>query len=90
MTLNAVDFRGPRAKPGSKGQYAGVELHAGLICLAGFRALGFDDHLELFEHALRALADEADVVNQVIEVSLEADHQVRILRYGMPKPRQQN
>ena len=35
VTRNAVDFRGPADDPGSKGQYAGVALHAGLICLNG-------------------------------------------------------
>ena len=33
VTKNSIDFRGPDAKRGSKGQYAGVEIHAGLICL---------------------------------------------------------
>ena len=35
VTKNSVDFRGPAGKPGSKGQYADVALHAGLICLNG-------------------------------------------------------
>jgi putative AlgH/UPF0301 family transcriptional regulator len=29
VTRNAIDFRGPVNNPGSKGQYAGVPLHAG-------------------------------------------------------------
>jgi hypothetical protein len=30
-----VDFRGPITQPGSKGQYADVPLHAGLVCING-------------------------------------------------------
>lgn len=33
VTRNNVHFRGPRETPGSKGQYSGVPIHAGLICL---------------------------------------------------------
>jgi len=33
VTGNSVDFRGPASSPGSKGQYADIPLHAGLICL---------------------------------------------------------
>lgn len=87
VTLNAIDFRGPKAKPGSKGQYAGVDLHAGLICLGGSGTISLDDQLELFEHALLALADDADLVNQVIDVWLEVDDQVQILRYALPTSR---
>ena len=35
VTRNSVDFRGPLDAPGSRGQYANVALHAGLICLDG-------------------------------------------------------
>ncbi len=35
VTKNSVDFRGPKDKPGTKGQYADVAIHAGLICLNG-------------------------------------------------------
>ena len=33
MTRNSVDFRGPAEQPGSKGQYADVSIHAGLVCI---------------------------------------------------------
>jgi hypothetical protein len=84
VTLNSVDFRGPRSRPGTSGQYAGVELHAGLICLEGANGLDLDDQLELFEQALHVLVDNPDLVNQVLEVSLLGDDQVRIVRYEMP------
>ncbi|MBV9033229.1 MAG: DUF5615 family PIN-like protein [Acidobacteriaceae bacterium] len=35
VTKNSVDFRGPMLVPGTKGQYADVTLHAGLICING-------------------------------------------------------
>jgi putative AlgH/UPF0301 family transcriptional regulator len=35
VTKNSEDFRGPRSAPGTKGQYADVSLHAGLVCLNG-------------------------------------------------------
>jgi hypothetical protein len=34
VTKDSVDFRGPDSAPGSKGQYADVAIHAGLICHA--------------------------------------------------------
>lgn len=33
VTNDAIDFRGPESKPGTKGQYADAAIHAGLICL---------------------------------------------------------
>jgi len=35
VTKSAYDFRGPSGAPGTKGQHAKAELHAGLICLNG-------------------------------------------------------
>jgi hypothetical protein len=35
VTWNSKDFRGPREAPGSSGQFAGVSLHAGLVCING-------------------------------------------------------
>ena len=85
MTQNAVDFRGPPASPGSKGQYADVTIHAGLICLNGpSTGMDLDMMMELFEVALRALEQDGDLVNQVLEVTLEGD-EIRILRYILPR-----
>jgi hypothetical protein len=33
VTMNSNDFRGPSSNPGSRGQYADVAIHPGLICL---------------------------------------------------------
>ena len=34
VTRNSVDFRGSADRPGTKGQYANVSPHAGLICIS--------------------------------------------------------
>jgi hypothetical protein len=82
VTRNAVDFRGPSAAPGTKGQYAGVELHAGLICLIG-PSLDIDLQLELFEHALDELDAKPDLVNQGLDVIL-TEGGVHLFRYALP------
>ncbi len=83
VTRNSVDFRGPQANPGSAGQYADVEIHAGLICLNG-SALDLDLQIELFEQALLELADDPDLVNKVLEITLE-DEALHVRRYELPK-----
>jgi hypothetical protein len=84
VTSNAVDFRGPADRPGSRGQYADVVIHAGLVCLGGpAGGMTLDDQLALFEIALDEIG-EGDLVNQVLEVVMEEDGAVRALRYALP------
>ena len=84
VTSNAVDFRGPADRPGSRGQYADVAIHAGLICLGGpAGGMTLDDQIALFEIALDEIG-EGDLVNQVLEVVMEEDGAVRVLRYALP------
>lgn len=83
VTKNSVDFRGPASHPGSRGQYADVAIHAGLICLNGPPEMDLDIQVELFEQALDELAAGADLVNQVMEITLEEEG-LRILRYRLP------
>lgn len=86
VTKNSVDFRGPADKPGSKGQYADVELHAGLICLNGpgtHRDLDLNAMIELFDVVLDELDTEPDLINKVLEVSL-VDDDIVVRRYGLP------
>jgi hypothetical protein len=83
VTTNAVDFRGPASEPGSRGQYAEVAIHAGLICPSGFGGMDLDDQHALFEIALDEIGD-GDLVNQVFEVTLEEDGAVHVLRYALP------
>jgi hypothetical protein len=83
VTKNSVDFRGSASNPGSKGQYADVAVHAGLICLNGPQSMDLNMQLELFELALDEIA-VGDLVNQVLEITLGDDDQFRVLRYALP------
>ena len=83
VTRNSADFRGPSSRPGSRGQYADVEIHAGLVCLNGPDAMDLDMQVEMFEQALDELADDADIVNQVLEITLEESEELRMLRYRL-------
>ncbi len=85
VTKNTVDFRGPKDTPGSRGQYADVAIHAGLICLNGPPGMDLDLQLELFEVALDELDRDDDLLNQVMEVNLEdPDEEIEIRRYQFP------
>lgn len=85
VTKNSVDFRGPKDRPGNKGQYADVAIHAGLICLNGPPGMDLDMQIELFEQALVELDADDDLVNQVLEISLEDEDAFRVLRYALPR-----
>lgn len=80
VTKNSVDFRGPKDKPGTKGQYADVAIHAGLICLNGPPGMDLDMQNELFEQALTELDNDQDLVNRVLEISIEGEEGLRVLR----------
>ena len=67
VTKNSIDFRGPTLAPGTKGQYADVTLHAGLICLNGHVGMNLVLQLELFSEALDELDADRDLINQVLE-----------------------
>ena len=84
VTRNSDDFRGSVSRPGSRGQYAEVQLHAGLICLNGPPGLTLELQMELFGYALEDLAANEDLVNRVLEVTLEVDDQILIRRYALP------
>lgn len=85
VTKNSVDFRGPKDRPGTRGQYADVAIHAGLVCLNGPPGMDLDMQIELFEQALVELSADDDLVNQVLEISLEDEDALRVLRYALPK-----
>ena len=84
VTRNSVEFRGPSSRPGSRGQYANVEIHAGLVCLNGPDGTDLDAHIEMFEQALDELAGDADLVNQVLEITLDDGEELHTLRYRLP------
>jgi hypothetical protein len=87
VTKNSYDFRGPTNAPGAKGEYRKADLHAGLICLNGPVGMNLDMQLELFEIALDQVATQADLINQVLEITLGDDSggEIRVTRYEMPE-----
>ncbi len=85
VTRNSDDFRGPRETPGSKGQYSNVLLHAGLICLNAAAGMDLALQRELFSEVLDELDTDADLTNQILEVTLEySEAGIQIERYGYP------
>lgn len=84
VTKNSVDFRGPKEAPGSKGQYAAVAIHAGLVCLNGPPGMNLDMQLELFDEALTEIGSDGDLINQVLEVTAEDDDTIHVRRYFLP------
>jgi Domain of unknown function (DUF5615) len=83
VTVNAQDFRGSgQDAPG--GFYATTELHAGLICLNSVHHMDLNTQRELFEIALKELAELPDLVNQVLEVTEEASGEVVVTVYELP------
>jgi Domain of unknown function (DUF5615) len=85
VTKNSADFRGPAKARGSRGQYAGVPLHAGLICLNGPVGMDLDLQVELFSIALDELENDDNLINQVLEVTLPDNQgsEIAILRYRL-------
>jgi hypothetical protein len=73
--MNARDFRGPDAARGSTGEYAGVALHAGLICLHGAtRGLSKQQQLEVFAVALDLVERHGgEATNLLIEITWRSD-----------------
>jgi hypothetical protein len=85
VTRNSDDFRGPRETPGSKGQYSNVSLHAGLICLNAPVGMDLALQRELFSEVLDELDTDADLTNQILEVTLEdSEAGIQIERYKYP------
>jgi hypothetical protein len=85
VTRNAVDWRGPKAKRGEKGELAKAEVHAGLVCLNGPEGTDLDLQCALFQRALDELERDPDLVNQVLEVTQDGDGaEIDVERYSMP------
>jgi hypothetical protein len=86
VTKNSEDFRGPQEAPGTKGQYADVALHAGLVCLNGPVGMDLALQRELFSEALDELDVDADLTNQILEVTLEdGEAGIQVVRYSHPE-----
>jgi hypothetical protein len=85
VTRNSEDFRGPRETPGSKGRYSNALIHAGLICLNASVGMDLALQRELFSEVLEEIDTDADLTNQILEVTLEHDEAgVQIERYKYP------
>jgi hypothetical protein len=84
ITNNGADFRGPAKNPGSHGAYAGIGLHAGLICVDAPGGLNLERQKRLFGLILSNLLDQGDLTNKVLEVMLSADGSVVLSRFWMP------
>lgn len=78
VTRNSRDFRGKRGLHGKQA------VHAGLVCLNAAEGMDLDLQLQLFEFALDELAEPADLVNQVLEITLLESGEIEIARYGLP------
>ena len=85
VTRNSSDFRGPENTPGSRGQYAGVTLHAGLVCINGPNQMGAEEEAELFDIVLDTIG-LGDLVNEGIEITLSEDGEFELVRYALPNP----
>ena len=75
VTKNGRDFRGPDNARGSSGEYAGVDLHAGLVCIHG-PPEGFTkaEQLEAFAIAIDLIEQHGnDATNLLVEVVWTAD-----------------
>jgi hypothetical protein len=85
VTRNSTDFRGPSDQPGSKGQYADVPIHAGLVCINGPDSMSAEDETELFGIVLDELGPN-EMVNQAIEITLsDADTGFELVLYALPR-----
>ena len=86
VTKNSIDFCGPADAPGSKGEYRKAMIHAGLICLNGPVGMDLDMQIKLFETALDELDQNSDLINQVLEITLDDanDAEFTIIRYELP------
>lgn len=81
---NGIDFRGPVKSPGHQGVYAGVCLHAGLVCVDAPGGLNLERQKRVFNLILANLFEQGDLTNQVLQVVLSPDGSVELSRLAMP------
>jgi hypothetical protein len=82
----AFCFCGLADAPGSKWEYRKAMIHAGLICFNGPVGMDLDMQIKLFETALDELDQNSDLINQVLEITLDHanDAEFTIIRYQLP------
>lgn len=84
VTRNSGDFRGPVEEPGAQGQYAGIPIHAGLVCINGPERMTAEVEVELFGIVLDAIG-MTEIINEVIEINLaEVGSEYELVRYTLP------
>jgi predicted nuclease of predicted toxin-antitoxin system len=82
VTNNSKDFRGGKDRPGYTTK---EQIHPGLVCLNCNPELRDRRTLaELFEIALDEIADAEDLINTVIEITLDGD-EAEVRRYLAPE-----
>lgn len=84
VTNNSADFRGPVNEPGSAGEYAGVRLHAGLVCIDAPFGLNLNLQRQIFGLILDDLSAKGDLTNQVLQVDVRKDGRVQLERFALP------
>lgn len=86
ITANSPDFRGPRDAPGSKGEYADITLHAGLICINAPGGTNRAVQQAVMNEVLNELEELGDLTNQVLEADLSLRGVLTLRLYELPKP----
>ena len=82
VTNNSKDFRGSQGKPGYTTR---EQIHPGLVCLNCDPGLRERKTLaRLFEIALDEIGDATDLINTVIEITLDGD-EAQVRRYAAPE-----
>lgn len=85
ITANSPDFRGPSAAPGTGGEYADIDLHAGLICINASGGTNRAKQHNLMICILDNLERFGELINQVLEVDLQVSGEVTLRRYRLPE-----
>jgi hypothetical protein len=71
-------------RPGTSGEYADVQLHAGLICINAPGGTDRSAQQQLMELILDDLSEFGDLINQVLEVDVGRKGNVILRRYQLP------
>lgn len=85
ITANSPDFRGPRDAPGSKGEYADISLHAGLVCINAPGGTNRAVQHAVMKEILDVLEEIGDLTNQVLEADLSREGELTFRLYELPK-----
>ena len=89
VTRNSIDFRGLVDTPGTKGQYADVVLHAGLVCINGPAGMTAEVQCALFSALLDEIGSAGQLVKEVLEADLDSEGtELTIYRYALPEENQ--